>query len=388
MLSILDIYKQSVRKVTKGMNMQLKRVAWVLGAILLVALGFVLGSAAAPGQAVGSVTLQVAESPSNQLFTDEEFIFTEVYNRVSPSVVSINIDVQHAGSDVFVPQSLGTGFVIDKQGHIVTNFHVVEGADRISVNLFDGTMTRAKVIGLDSHSDLAVIQVSLPEDRLYPVTFGNSDELIVGQQSLAIGSPFGERWTLTSGIISALDRKIEGLAGFSIGAVVQTDTAINPGNSGGPLLNLQGQVIGVNSQIISESRSNSGVGFAVPSNLVQHIIPDLIANGEVHYSYVGITGDDVNLDIMEEYDLPNNLQGVAVGQVLPGTAAADAGLRGPTNSEIDVITGIDGRPITSMSTLLAYLASNTSPGQQVNLTVLRGDEQVFLPLVLGERPAD
>jgi S1-C subfamily serine protease len=357
-----------------------------MGALLLVVLGFALGTAVAPGKAeTNTVELLVAQT-GNQFVTDDEGIFSEVYNRVSPSVVSINIATRHAGTDVFVPESLGTGFVIDKQGYIVTNYHVVEGADRIEVNFFDGTITRAEVIGTDPDSDLAVIKVDLAGERLNPVTFADSDTLLIGQRALAIGSPFGERWTLTSGIISALDRKIDGLGGFSIGAVIQTDAAINPGNSGGPLLNLQGQVIGVNSQIISETRSNSGVGFAIPSNLVQHAVSEMIETGSVNYSYIGITGDDINLDIMEAYKLPDNLRGVVVAQVLPNTPAANAGLLSSSDAKVDVITAIDGKPVTSFSTLIAYLASNTIPGQQVKLTVLRDGQEMSMLVTLGERP--
>lgn len=349
--------------------------------------GFVLGTVALPSMATGSqVTLQVAPT-GNQLITDEERIYANVYNQVSPSVVSINISSRNSATNTFDPESLGTGFVIDQQGHIVTNFHVVDQGDRIEVNFIDGTITRAEVVGLDADSDLAVIKVDLPAAQLKPVVFDNSDELIIGQRTLAIGSPFGERWTLTSGIISALGRQIEGLGGYSIGAVIQTDAAINPGNSGGPLLNLEGNVIGVNSQIISRTRSNSGISFAIPSNLVLRVARELIEKGSVAYSFLGITSrsGDVDLNLIEQYGLPNNTRGVVVAGTTPGGPAATAGLQSLTNNSVDIITAINGQSVTSFSTLISYLSINTSPGETVNLTVLRDGQLVNVPLTLGTR---
>ena len=287
----------------------------------------------------------------------------------------------------------GTGFVIDQQGHIVTNNHVVDGADKdgIQVNFLDGSIVRGQVVGLDPDSDLAVLKVDMPAERLTPVQLGNSDSLFIGETTLAIGSPFGQRWTLTSGIISALDRTITGLTNFSVGAVIQTDAAINPGNSGGPLLNLQGEVIGVNSQILSESRSNSGVGFAIPSNLVKRVANELIANGQVNYSYLGISSisDErgVTIDMIEAYNLPNNLRGVVISDIVPNGPADNAGIRGATNRSVDVITAIDNVPVSGMSSLVSYLANYTQPGQTVNLTVYRDGQSVNIPLVLGERPS-
>ena len=199
-----------------------KKAGLLASALLLVVFGFLLGTAVLPGLATGArANLQVAET-SNQLITESEQIFADVYNRVSPSVVSISISQRNAGTNTFIPESLGTGFVIDTDGHIVTNYHVVEGGDRIEVNFFDGTITLGEAVGLDPDSDLAVVKVDLPQDRLHPVTFADSNELIIGQQALAIGSPFSQRWTLTTGIISALDRRIDGLrqkAGVRTGCV-------------------------------------------------------------------------------------------------------------------------------------------------------------------------
>lgn len=348
----------------------IKRIGMFASMLLLVVFGFMLGMSMFPGSASTSVALNVATT-RNQLMTDTEKIFADIYNKVSPSVVSIGISVRSGNG--FVPEASGSGFVIDQQGHIVTNNHVVDGADRIEVNFFDGTIVKAAVVGVDPDSDLAVIKVDLPADRLIPVTFADSNQLIIGQQTLAIGSPFGERWTLTSGIISALNRTISGLAGYSIGAVIQTDAAINPGNSGGPLLNLQGQVIGVNSQIVSQTRSNSGIGFAAPSNLVKRVAKELIENGSVTYSFLGITSrqGDVDLDLIEQYNLPNNTRGVVVEQAVADGPAAQAGIRDRTDTSVDIITAIDGVPVTGFDSLIAYLAGNTEPGQTVKLTLFR-----------------
>ncbi len=373
-------------------NPNKKRLALLVAGLLLVAFGFTLGTNALRTNA--SSTLFVAQ-PQAQLhvpdpITENERFFASIYSRVSPSVVSISVTGTSQGGSF---SASGTGFVIDQQGHIVTNNHVVDGADKdgIQVNFLDGSIVRGQVVGLDPDSDLAVLKVDMPAERLTPVQLGNSDSLFIGETTLAIGSPFGQRWTLTSGIISALDRTITGLTNFSVGAVIQTDAAINPGNSGGPLLNLQGEVIGVNSQILSESRSNSGVGFAIPSNLVKRVANELIANGQVNYSYLGISSisDErgVTIDMIEAYNLPNNLRGVVISDIVPNGPADNAGIRGATNRSVDVITAIDNVPVSGMSSLVSYLANYTQPGQTVNLTVYRDGQSVNIPLVLGERPS-
>jgi 2-alkenal reductase len=330
------------------------------------------------GTAVTHSSASEAQSVQAQSVADMERIFSDIYTRLSPSVVSIS--VQGEDSSGFF-EAGGTGFVIDSQGHIVTNAHVAGGAFEIVVNFYDGTIMRAELVGMDLDSDIAVLQVNLPSDQLHPVTFADSDALFIGQTTLAIGSPFGQRWTLTSGIISALERTIQGLSDYSIGSVIQTDAAINPGNSGGPLVNMQGQVIGVNTQIISESRSSAGIGFAIPSNLVQRVANELVETGSVNYSFMGINGDEVTLTAIERLGLPNNLRGVVVRDVTSGGPAFMGGLR-----SADIITAIDSTPMTGMSSLVAYLASNTRPGQAVNLTVWRDGQLFSTSVTLGERP--
>jgi S1-C subfamily serine protease len=371
--------------------------ALILG-LALVIFGFVLGTTVLQSTATPSYTLPTLQQTTpNTPITDNEKYFSQIYNQVSPSVVSINVTGQSMTQGDF--SATGTGFVIDTEGHIVTNNHVVDGADEIEINFLDGTIVKGTVVGLDPDSDLAVLKVDLPASQLHPVVMGDSNALFIGETTLAIGSPFDERWTLTSGIVSALDRTIQGLDQYSVGSVIQTDAAINPGNSGGPLLNLNGEVIGVNSQIAPGSNgANAGIGFAIPSNLVKRVTDQLIKNGKVSYSYLGIaSGPEISLDLIDALKLPNNIRGVVVTDVTAGSPADTAGLQTPKGSKIvngqqlptsaDIITAIDNQPVTSMSALISYLASNTVPGQQINLTIYRDGQQQNLAVTLSQRPA-
>jgi S1-C subfamily serine protease len=366
--------------------------------VFILSFVVILGLFVATGAAI---TYRARAAAVNQSAPTDQ-LFNGIYEQVSPSVVAINVILQQSGTNAFGQSgqvaASGSGFVIDKQGDIVTNNHVVDGATYIEVNFLDGTIVAGKVIGADPDSDLAVVKVDLPADQLQPVTFGDSSSLEIGQAVLAIGSPFNERWTLTSGIVSALDRTIQGLTQFSVGGVIQTDAAINPGNSGGPLLNMDGQVIGVNSQIESNAQSNAGVGFAIPSNLVKQVAQTLIDKGTIQYSYLGISGGDVNLSIIQGFNLKDNQRGVVVGDVTSSSPAAAAGLKSagqPTSndptappSSVDIITAIDAHQLTGIGDLITYLATNTQPGQTVTLTVLRnGTDTLQLQAKLTPRPA-
>lgn len=319
--------------------------------------------------------------------------YTQIYQQVSPSVVAIRVTVTGRNGRV-IGTSTGSGFVIDTEGRIVTNNHVVDRESFIEVEFYDGTLAEGQIVGVDPDSDLAVLDVNIPSEKLFPITFGDSNALLVGQPVVAIGSPFGQDWTLTTGIVSGLNRILEGLTSYSIGGVIQTDAAINPGNSGGPLLNLNGQVIGVNSQIATDSGSNSGVGFAIPSNLVQRVALELIQDGSVEYSYIGISGTDVTLPIIRTLRLPDNTRGIIVTQVASGGPAAQGGLRNSAISNnansaanVDVITAINGVPIKGMADLVSYLAGQTLPGQTIMLSVLRdGTQAINLPVLLSTRP--
>ncbi len=258
-------------------------------------------------------------------------------------------------------------------------------------------LAKAQVVGLDNNSDIAVLKVDVDPSMLKPVTFADSDLLDIGERVLAIGSPFGQRWTITEGIISGLQRTISGLTQFSIGGVIQTDAAI--GNSGGPLLNTSGQVIGVNRQISTASGSFSGVGYAVPSNLVQRVARELIERGYVEYSYLGIRGGDVNLAVIEALELPNTFKGVIVSEATQGGPAARAGLQSAADfttidglsvpTTVDIITAVNGTPLSGIADLITYLATETKPGDTVTLEVLRnGSETLTIEARLTPRPAN
>jgi S1-C subfamily serine protease len=330
-----------------------------------------------------------------------------VYGKVSPSVVSIvNLaELQGSGdSDVTIPESQGSGFVWDAQGHIVTNDHVVQGAKEIRVTFSDGVELPAEVVGADPDSDLAVIKVDPALIELAPAEPGAIDEVTVGQRAIAIGNPFGLEGTMTSGIVSAIGRSIPALTGFSIPLAIQTDAAINPGNSGGPLLNERGQVIGVNAQIRSDAGVNSGVGFAIPINIVQRVAPALIRDGIYRHAYLGVSGRTYSPAWADALGLSRETRGAYVIAVVKDGPSEAAGLRaGTTLTKIllgvgadgleylrsggDLVIAIDNEPVTTFDDLLVYLESYKSPGESVSLTVLRrGSDQQTITVLLGQRP--
>lgn len=310
------------------------------------------------------------------------------YEQLSPGVVNIDVLVESVeGSG----QGAGSGFILDSEGHIVTNNHVVAGATDIVVNFSNGLQAEAEVLGVDDDSDLAVIKVEqMPEDA-HPLPLGDSDLVQVGDWAIAIGNPFGLGGSMTLGIISALGRTIpSGVAQFSIPQAIQTDAAINPGNSGGPLLNLDGEVIGVNAQIrTGGANANTGVGFAIPANVVRHVAPSLIANGSFQWPYLGIGGADLNLLIARANNLDLQ-QGAYITSVEADGPAAEAGLRGaPSLSQPtvggDVVTQVDGQPIATFDDLLNYIAFK-NPGDQITLTALRNGQPEQFTVTLGSRP--
>ena len=327
------------------------------------------------------------------LTSSEEQQLIDLYARVNPSVVSILVEIGGQGG------GQGTGFIFDHQGHIVTNQHVVEGATNIEVDFSFGLKLRGQVLGTDPDSDLAVIRVEGPLDQLVPLPLADSGSVQVGQRVVAIGNPFGLAGTMTVGIISGLGRSLEGnrpaegLGTFSAPDILQTDAAINPGNSGGPLLNMNGEVIGVNKAIATESGVNSGVGFAIASNTVRQVVPYLIAEGRFVYPYLGITSlEELTLGVQEQLGLPQ-VDGVYVTGVVPGGPSDRGGLRGDSantgaglRGDGDLIVAVEGQPVRVFSELMSYLINHTRPGQTVVLTVLRGGEQAAVEVELGERP--
>jgi serine protease Do len=298
----------------------------------------------------------------------------------------------------FFQQADGSGFVWDDKGHIVTNNHVIQGADRVTVVFADRTELEAKVIGTDPDSDLAVLELSEPKSDALPAVLGDSDTLKVGQMAVAIGNPFGQEFTMTTGIVSALGRTIRsGNGRFSIPEVIQTDAPINPGNSGGPLLDRRGRVIGINTRIISRSGVSSGVSFSVPINTAKRVIPALLEDGRYEYSWLGITGATLRPAVAEQMDLPRDTGGALLIQVSGDSPADRAGLRGGSSTFIldgveysvggDIIVAINGSAVHDMDDLIAFLVGNTRPGDKVILEVIRdGQKREEMEVILGKRP--
>jgi len=345
--------------------------------------------------APANLALQPTQVSKPILTTNEEAILVEMYRRINPSVVNI---ITYTGENGFVAASgQGSGFVYDLEGNIVTNSHVVHGSVQIEVVFSDGLVEEAEIVGEDLHSDLAVINVkNLPPDS-QPIPLGRIEEVAVGQTAVALGNPFGLGGTLTRGIISAMGRTIPALTSFSIPEAIQTDAPINPGNSGGPLLNLAGEVIGVNAQIETggESRSNSGVGFAIPVSIIARVIPSLIANGEFQWSWLGVVGGNLNTAVKDAMKLPVE-RGAYISDVVSGGPADLAGLRGSSRDvtinnrmiEIggDVIIAINGVQVNTFEDILIYIALNTTPNQNIELTIIRDGETQNVTLTLQPRP--
>ncbi len=383
--------------------MKIHRIWIVLSVLVLAALACQVPGTASPVPAAPDLppptpVVNQAPIPVNIDTAGQQETLVGLYERVMPGIVSLQTVGEQGGG-------LGSGFVYDTQGHIITNYHVVEGATQVEVDFTTGYKIYGTVIGTDLDSDLAVVKVNAPASELHPVPLGDSNSLKVGQTVIAIGNPFGLSGTMTTGIISALGRTLESQNDapsggfFTAGDIIQTDAAINPGNSGGPLFNLNGEVIGVNRAIRTTNYTgtgepvNSGIGFAIAINIVKRVTPVLIAEGKYDYPYLGISSiDELSLPQIEALGL-QSFTGAYVTSVTPNSPADQAGLR--AGEEIsssglpaggDLIIAIDGQSIQRFDDLLRYLINNKSPGDAVVLTVLRDEEQVDVTLTLGKRP--
>ncbi|MBI4371799.1 MAG: trypsin-like peptidase domain-containing protein [Elusimicrobia bacterium] len=326
-----------------------------------------------------------APDRSAALLPEEQNVM-RVFKEAAPSVVFVTNAARAQTEDMdefLVPQGAGSGFVWDDRGHIVTNFHVVQGGDVFLVSLGDRVQLEAERIGADPAKDIAVLKVSKNLDKLRPLAIGSSESLQVGQSVLAIGNPFGLDHTLTTGVISALGREVRGIAGVTIRDMIQTDAAINPGNSGGPLLDSGGRLIGMNTVIYSRSGSSAGIGFAVPVAFIRRIVPQLIRYGKVVRPGLGIS----ILTAGQKYYLLGEQDGVAVNKVQPGSPAAKAGLRGLRRlsggrvEAGDVIVGIDGREVKDFDDLYNALDRH-NPGDTVSVKIRRGSRALSLPVTL------
>jgi serine protease Do len=412
----------------------------VIAALMLSACGSLGMSAAAPAAAApagpvnpASPTTNAAPAANPPLATNQqgsgdlgslESEYEAIYQKVNPSVVTIEIGSRLTSttpSNPFfqpgngrgsqgrqgqiVPTAEGSGFIWDAAGHVVTNNHVVANAAKITVTFSDGSSYDATVVGTDPNTDLAVVQVNgAPASLLKPIAVADSSQVKVGELVVAIGNPFGLANTMTTGIVSAIGRSIQAGAGnsqngqnagpsFSIPDVIQTDAAINPGNSGGVLVDMNGALVGVPSQIESPGGGNTGIGFAIPSAIVNQVAPQLISSGKAQHSYLGISGSTITPDVSSTLNLNAEQQGILVVTVVNGGPADKAGMmpattdaNGNPTAAGDIITGIQGQPITRFEDLVSYLYSNTRPGQTVTLDVLRGSKTIQLQVTLGVQP--
>jgi putative serine protease PepD len=372
--------------------------------------GVALGGAAAAGKLGTKTTVireEAAPSPSAPAAfqTGRRESINSIYRASAPGVVHIETTtrVQQEPDPFFgnpfggtqTQRALGSGFVIDKAGHVVTNYHVVRGASTIQVSFSNNERFRAKLVGVDPSTDIAVLKVAVKASALKALPLGNSDGVRVGDQVIAIGNPFGLDRSVTAGIVSAVQRRIEAPNNFSISHVIQTDAALNHGNSGGPLLNAQGQVIGVNAQIeTGGSQGNVGIGFAIPINTVKGVVAQLIKQGSVAHAFLGIEGKTLSPSIARLFHLPVK-SGVLVATVRKGTGADKAGLKAATNEVTvegeswpaggDVIVKVDDVPVPTVERLIDVIASK-EPGQKIHVEVVRGTSHQTLTVKLGRLP--
>jgi len=384
-------------------------------------LGNSIGLANLPVKAAG-LTVSQAQVPSSDLLAAYQGTLEQIYQKVNPSVVNVDVMQTIASLNQSLPSNhprfgngnqsaqvqtaLGSGFIWDTQGHIVTNNHVIDGADSVMVTLADGTTATATVVGRDPNSDLAVLKVDLPANQLMPVELADSSQVKVGQMAVAIGNPFGLSGTMTVGIISGLDRNLpvgldnqssQATPTYSIPDIIQTDASINPGNSGGVLVDAQGQLIGVTAAIESTTNANSGVGFVIPSRIVQMVVPELISTGKADHPWMGISGTSLTPDLAKASDLSETQRGVLIIRVIANSPAAKAGLAGGTRSAVingnstpvggDVVTAIDGHAVNTFEDMVSYLYENAKVGQTVTLTVMHGGQEKTVDITLGSLAA-
>jgi len=328
------------------------------------------------------------------LSTKKSLTLVELFEKSESGVVRIDVDninsFQEAGT------TLGSGFVFDDSGHIITNAHVIDGASNITITFLDGSQYHAQMIGSDKFTDIAVIKVAEKPRYLHPLQIGDSSTLKVGEQVAAIGNPFGLSGSMTSGIVSQIGRLLPSQdTGFSIPNVIQTDAAINPGNSGGPLLNMNGQVMGINTAIQSGTGQSAGIGFAVPSNTILKVVPVLIEKGKYSHPWIGISGKDIDPELAKIRDL-DQAKGFLIITVVPGSPAEIAGLNGVTEIKIinnkeypadgDIIVSVDSKEVRKISDILIHLQEEKSIGDEMILGVHRDGELMHIILTLIERP--
>jgi len=335
---------------------------------------------------------QIDEINNTILAKSKTLSLIEIFEKAEPGVVRVNIQKNQTENEV---GGVGSGFVFDKKGHIITNAHVIDDATKTIVTFLDGRSYNAEIIGIDESTDIGVIKVNADLKLLHPLSLGDSSNLKVGETITAIGNPFGLSGSMTSGIISQMGRLLPSNSGFSIPDVIQTDAAINPGNSGGPLLNMRGEIVGINTAIQSTTGEFTGVGFAIPSQTVAKIVPTLISEGEYKHPWIGISGRDIDPDTANILGLKNTL-GFLIITVVEDSPAFDAGLIG-SNKTIkvesreysvggDIITAVDGIDIRKIDDILIHLQRVKTVGDEMVLEILRDNRTTNIVIILQERP--
>ncbi len=380
----------------------------VVGAlfVLAIAAGWIEAEGGGDGTTTVASTAALAAPVANRVSDDEAAsTIGEIYRRDGRGVAFISASGMGGGPSLGGPfgqpesdgTATGSGFLIDTEGHVVTNSHVVDGAEEVSVTLgAEDTSYEAEIVGTDPATDVALLKIDAPADRLHPLALGDSTDIEVGDPVVAIGNPFGLDRTVTAGIVSALQRQIQAPNGFSISHVIQTDAAINPGNSGGPLINAAGEVIGINSQIqTGGSSGNVGIGFAVPINTARDVVGQLQEDGSVEHAFLGISGGSITPDLARTLRLPVD-EGVLISEVVEGGPADQAGVKGGDSTATvegasikvggDIVVAIDGKPVTEMEEVINAV-NGAEAGDEMELTVRRGDAEKTLTVTLGERPA-
>ena len=330
--------------------------------------------------------------------TESKMSLIQLFQKAEPAVIQVNTKkIPNENLEGETPGGVGSGFVYDENGHVITNHHVIDDAIKITVTFLDGESYAAEIVGNDADLDLAVLKINSRNSYLHHLELASSSELKVGQQVVAIGNPFGLSGSMTTGIVSQIGRLLPQESGYSIPNVIQTDAAINPGNSGGPLLNMNGEVVGINTAIQSETGNFTGVGFAIPSDTVKKMVPILIRDGELRHPWIGISGIDIDYELAEIRGL-DSTKGFLIVSVIEGSPAEFAGLMGSETREIidgrdipmdgDIIVKIDGELVRKIADILVHLQMEKLVGDEMVLTILRDGEMMEKTIFLGERPSN
>ena len=368
----------------------------IAGIAIIFALFISLNSVSENSEPTFTVTNGEHLEKFGDVTSESHMTLIQLFEKAEPAVVQINVKkIQSEGAVEEIPGGAGSGFMYDDAGHVITNSHVVDDAMKITVTFLDGESYPAEIVGDDADLDLAVLKINARNSYLHHLELASSSELKVGQQVVAIGNPFGLSGSMTTGIVSQIGRLLPQESGYSIPNVIQTDAAINPGNSGGPLLNMNGDVVGINTAIQSETGSFTGVGFAIPSDTVKKMVPILIRDGELRHPWIGISGTDIDYELAEIRGL-DSTKGFLIVSVIEGSPAEIAGLMGAETREIidgrdipmdgDIIVKIDGELVRKIADILVHLQMEKLVGDEMVLTILRDGEMMEKTIFLGERP--